>query len=408
MSMKTYRNCLIIIFVVSVIFTGYFTYRIIDSEIPDEVNAFSEESVNITSSLPVSYSADGRVLETSAVTENGELRHYSVTAKLFGIIPVKKVDVNIIPDTKLIPCGLQIGIYLHTNGVMVIDTGDVTDINGNKSCPAENIIKADDYIVSLNGMAVCTKSQLTFLINKYGNEDIVLGINRNGELINVRVTPVCTGANQYMAGIWVRDDSQGIGTLTYVTEDGHFGGLGHGISDVDTGMLLSSNEGILYSANIWGIKKGESGNPGGLLGSIVYEKDNEYGEILKNTGVGIFGEANNKLLSECENEAMEVGLINEIEKGKAYIRCMLDDEMTDYEIEIQKIDYSNSKKNKGMVIEITDERLLDKTNGIVQGMSGSPIIQNGKIIGAVTHVFVDDPTKGYGIFIENMIAESMK
>ncbi len=394
------------IFAVTFIFTVYYGYRLIDKEIPDEINAFSEGDVKIISSLPVSCSFDKNIMEVSAAADDNVIRHYSITAKLFGFIPVKKVDVNIIPNMKLIPCGFQIGIYLHTNGVMVIDTGEVTDIYGNKSCPAENIINPDDYIVSLNGEEVCTKSQLTFLINKYGNDDIILGIKRNGKLINVKVSPVCTGTNQYMAGIWVRDDSQGIGTLTYVSEDGHFGGLGHGISDVDTGKLLNSNEGILYSANIWGIKKGEQGNPGGLLGSIVYESENEYGEILKNTNYGIFGAANDRLMTDCTEESLNIGLVKDIKKGKAYIRCILDEAITDYEIEIEKVDYTNSTKNKGMIIKITDKRLLNKTNGIVQGMSGSPIIQNGKIIGAVTHVFVDDPSRGYGIFVENMINES--
>ena len=301
------------------------------------------------------------------------------------------------------PCGIPIGIYLQTNGVMIIGTGKVTDSNGNVSYPAENIILENDYIFSLNDIEVNTKSQLTFLINKYGSKDIILGIRRNGNEIKVKVTPVCVGNNEYKIGIWVRDDSQGIGTLTFITKDGKFGALGHGISDVDTGKLLGSINGILYKADIWGIKKGKNGSPGGLLGSISYEKNKEYGTINSNTNHGIFGQANEMLINECTFEYMDIGLKQDVKKGKAIIRCTVDGTIKDYEIEIIKVDYSNSHRNKGMVIEITDEELLDKTGGIVQGMSGSPIVQNGKIIGAVTHVFINNSTKGYGIFIENML-----
>lgn len=406
LSKQNYRRILIIIFVVSLIFTGYYSYKLVDKEIPDEINVFAGDDIVIKSSLPISYKINDEILEASAISKESAVKSYSVKTKLFGVIPAKKVDINVISHKKLIPCGFQIGIYLHTEGVMIIDTGDVTDINGMVCCPADNIVKADDYIVSLNGIPVSTKSQLTFLINKYGSEDIILGIKRNGQLINVLVTPVCTGVNQYKAGIWVRDDSQGIGTLTYITEDGKFAGLGHGISDIDTGKLLSSKNGILYDADIWGIKKGESGNPGGLLGSIVYEETNELGKITGNTDYGIFGEANDKLIKKWNKESVEIGLKQEVKTGKAMIRCMMNGELNDYEIEIEKVDYANNKKNKGMVIRITDPKLLSQTNGIVQGMSGSPILQDGKIIGAVTHVFVTEPTRGYGIFIETMLNES--
>ena len=151
------------------------------------------------------------------------------------MIPLKNIKINVIPKISVIPCGFQIGLYLHTNGVMVIGTENVKDIHGNESSPANNIVQKDDYIVSLNGIKVSSKSQLTFLINKYGNSDITLGINRHGSNFEVKIKPVSTGKNQFKAGIWVRDDSQGIGTLTYITKDGIFAGLGHGINDVDTG-----------------------------------------------------------------------------------------------------------------------------------------------------------------------------
>lgn len=403
---KEYRKVLIITFISMLIFTCCYSYKIIDNEIPDEVSVFEGENVVIKSSVPISYDVTKESLPVSANVKDGVVGKYSVQTKIFGMIPAKKVEVNVISNDKVYPCGFQIGIYLHTEGVMIIDTGEVTDINGNTSNPSKNIVLPNDYVISLNGISVSSKSQLIFLINKYGKDDIILGLRRNGQTLKVKVKPVCTGDNQYKAGIWVRDDSQGIGTLTYITKDGQFAGLGHGISDVDTGKLLSSKDGILYQADIWGIKKGEKGNPGGLLGSITYEPYFEFGKITGNTNYGIFGNANEHLMSKCESDPVEVALRQEIETGPATVRCMMNGKLKEFEIEIERVDYTNKTKDKGMVIRITDEELLSYTNGIVQGMSGSPILQNGKLIGAVTHVFVDDPTRGYAIFIETMINES--
>jgi stage IV sporulation protein B len=248
------------------------------------------------------------------------------------------------------------------------------------------------------------------LINKYGRDDVILTVLRNGKKIEVKITPVQTGEDEYKMGIWVRDDTQGIGTMTYLKSDGNYGTLGHGISDIDTGELLSSDGGILYEANVWGIKKGENGNPGALYGMIAYEKNKILGDIQANTSVGIYGKVLEqtviqKLIADYKLESMETATSKEIEKGTAYIRSDITGEPVDYEIEIEKINL-NSSKNKGLVIHITDEKLLKITNGIVQGMSGTPIIQNGKLIGAVTHVFVNDSTRGYGIFIENMLEQN--
>lgn len=211
-------------------------------------------------------------------------------------------------------------------------------------------------------------------------------------------------------GMWVRDDTQGIGTMTYLTGDGNYAALGHGISDIDTGELLDSEGGILYQANVWGIKKGEAGSPGALYGMISYEDSKILGSISENTSIGIYGSVNEqeeiiKMIEKYHLEPVEMAGHQEIETGKAYIRSFVSGEVCDYEVEIQKIN-ENSSKNKGIVLKVTDERLLSLTNGIVQGMSGTPILQNGKLIGAVTHVFVNDSTMGYGIFADIMMEET--
>ena len=328
-------------------------------------------------------------------------------------LPVEEIEerslmsVNASEEEYVYPCGFQVGIYLQTKGVMIIGTDEVEDENGVNMNPALNKVKAGDYITKINDIDVSSKSQLVFLVNKYGDEDVVLTILRNGQTIEVKISPVKTGKDEYKLGIWVRDDTQGIGTMTYLTEDGSYGALGHGISDIDTGELLDSKCGILYQANVWGIKKGEKGNPGALYGMISYEDDKIQGSILENTSIGIYGTLSNKnkvqqLIDAYGLEPLQTAMSSEIQKGKAYIRSNVSGQLCDYEVEIEKINKS-SNDNKGLVLEVTDERLLGLTNGIVQGMSGTPIIQDGKIIGAVTHVFVNDSTRGYGIFIENML-----
>lgn len=314
------------------------------------------------------------------------------------------VSSDVSEEFKVMPCGFPVGIYLETNGVMVISCGKVEGADGITYEPALDMVQSGDYIVAVNGIDVSSKSQLLFLVNKYGDNEIELKIRRNEEVLSVVIVPVKTALNEYKIGIWVRDDTQGIGTMTYVANDGSFGALGHGISDIDTGELLSTNTGLLYNARIWGIKKGIDGVPGGLSGTINYDEENIIGEITDNTEIGIFGKIDDEYVKEKYGlEYMEVAKASEVKKGIAYIKSMVSGKIEDYEIKITNIDKSKENSNRHLTIEVTDERLLSITNGIVQGMSGSPIIQNGKIIGAVTHVLVNDPTRGYGIFIESML-----
>ncbi|NLZ83672.1 MAG: SpoIVB peptidase, partial [Clostridiales bacterium] len=204
-------------------------------------------------------------------------------------------------------------------------------------------------------------------------------------------------------GAWIRDNTQGIGTLTFVSTVGAFGALGHGITDIDTGLLMDIKGGTVYAADIMSIIKGKEGEPGELIGMIRQSSKHKIGKIYRNSLQGIFGTIDNNYNWILGQEPLEIGLKQEVTRGKATILCTLADKVEEYNIEIENIDISNSNHSKGMVIRITDERLLEQTGGIVQGMSGSPIIQNNKIIGAVTHVFIQDSTKGYGTFIENMI-----
>ncbi len=299
--------------------------------------------------------------------------------------------------------GTPIGIYLETDGVYVVDTGAITARDGSSCCPSENIVQSGDYILAVDGEEVNTKEELIACISECGGQPLVLDVERQGEEISLKITPVLDLEGDYRAGIWVRNDTQGIGTLTWVDEEGYFGALGHGISDVDTADLLDIQTGTLYSADVISVVKGEAGTPGELSGIIHYSGNCQIGIIEENDENGIFGRVTGFSLAVESEVLTETAFKSEVEKGMATIRCTVDGTCREYEIEIKEVRANNGDVNKGMVIEVTDPELLALTGGIVQGMSGSPILQNGRLVGAVTHVFVNNPAKGYGIFIEDML-----
>ena len=228
-------------------------------------------------------------------------------------------------------------------------------------------------------------------------------MERNGEVSSIKVSPTQTGREEYKLGIWVRDDTQGIGTVTYMDGDGNYGALGHGISDVDTGLLMNLDGGNLYHTEILSVVKGEKGSPGEMTGVIRYRNSEILGTITENTDQGIFGKITRQKEGFAVGEPVEIAYKQEITAGPATILSAVDGTVKEYSIEIEKINLNSREANKSMVIRVTDEELLEKTGGIIQGMSGSPILQNGKLIGAVTHVFVQDSARGYGIFIEHML-----
>lgn len=316
---------------------------------------------------------------------------------------IKEVSVQVISKQKVIPGGTQIGIYLETEGVYVVGTGEVECIDGLNYEPAYQIVQAGDYILAVNGKQIHDKDELIACVQACQSETLILKLLRNAEEIQVRLNAVPASDGEYKLGIWVKDDIQGIGTLTYVTEEGNFGALGHGITDSDTGKLLASSTGALYDTSILELVKGQRGAPGEISGMITYSDRHIKGEITQNTQVGIFGNLKEQAMKEVMSDAVEVAFKQEIVPGSACIRSSVSGEMKEYEIQIQEIWLNDNDINKGMVFQVTDPDLLSLTGGIIQGMSGSPILQNGKLIGAVTHVFVNDPSKGYGIFIENMM-----
>lgn len=317
----------------------------------------------------------------------------------------QEVSAGTSEETMVIPGGMPIGIYLETKGVMVLGTDEITDMDGLKKEPSAHKVKAGDYIVGINHQKIKDKSELIAAVKMLDSDDVILEINRNDENIEVKTEAVKFDADEYKLGIWVRDNAQGLGTVTFLDAQSRFGALGHGIHDVDTNELLQISNGTLYTTSIKDIQKGEDGIPGGMEGIIIYNNYNILGSITKNTDAGIFGKIDRIDTLFSDQTPVSVAKKEEIKEGPATIRCAVEGKVKEYEVEVTGVDLNTSEVNKGIVLKVTDEELLKVTGGIVQGMSGSPILQDGKLVGAVTHVFVNNPTKGYGIFIENMLEQ---
>lgn len=342
---------------------------------------------------------------SNAVTMKAEtLDSYQMNLKLFGIFPFKQVNIEVIQDMMLTPVGTPIGIYVKTEGVLVIGIGDFEGMDGSTYAPAKYLLKSGDYILKVNGEAVESKKAFMKTVEESAGEKMVLTVRRGEEEFELGIQAEKNVNGEYKVGIWIRDNAQGVGTMTFMDEKGNFGALGHGISDVDTSTLMSLQSGKLYKTEIIAIRKGSNGSPGEMTGMIEYSDKNILGEITANTMQGIFGVCNEKMTGSIGNQALPIGLKQEIKRGPAQILCSVEGEPKYYDVEIKEIYLEHENVNRGILLTVTDPELLAVTGGIVQGMSGAPIVQNGKLIGAVTHVLVQDSTSGYGIFIENMLA----
>ncbi len=357
-----------------------------------------------------SYASAGTASDAFVKEEDGSLELYTDSpgrydAKLnfLGVVPIKTVSVEVIETGKVIPSGEVIGIKIHTDGVLLVKLATVEDEDGKIYAPAKDAgLTVGDVITKIDGKAVSDSDTFSKLVNETNGKGFDLEFVRDGETKKASVVPVLSDG-VYKIGAWIRDSTAGIGTLTFINPaSGSFASLGHGISDRDTGSLLSVGQGSITDCEISGVECGTKGTPGQLKGVL---SNNDCGIIEKNSLVGVYGKYAGK---PDATKAVEIASRFEIQPGAATIMSTVDDGgVKEYDIEIERV-MTYSSDEKGMIIKVTDEELLEKTGGIVQGMSGSPIVQNGKLIGAVTHVFVNDPTRGYGIFIENMLAEAEK
>jgi stage IV sporulation protein B len=330
-----------------------------------------------------------------------------VNIDFLGLIPIKSVSVQKLDDIKLYPGGTSVGIKLSTEGVLVVGFSDVETRGGTESSPAKMAgLQLGDVLLKVNGKEIQGAKQLGLLIKENNNNLVNVEFIRQGCKFNKDIELVKEG-EAYKLGLWVRDSTAGIGTLTFYDANSKtFGALGHPITDGDTNTTFTIKDGDLLSASILSVRKGEKGVPGELRGLFVNERST-IGKISINATSGIFGSTTKDLINPKFSEPMSIGLRNEVKEGPATIISTVGDEgPKEYSIEIVKLLQQDKSGPKSMIIKVTDEELLSKTGGIVQGMSGSPIIQNNKIVGAVTHVLINKPDIGYGIYIEWMLEEA--
>ncbi len=333
----------------------------------------------------------------AASTGGMDVEESDAEIKLFGVIPVKSAKIVHADAKMLIPGGSPVGVKLLTEGVMVVKTAEVTE---GISPASEAGICAGDNIISANGEELNSSARLSEIIENSDGEPIVFEVMRNGKRFTATVTPIYSEKDgTYKAGLWIRDSTAGVGTLTFIDpETGIFGALGHPISDSDTLTTLPLGSGEIVDVVITGYDRGERGCPGELYGTFVSGLAS--GTIELNCEQGIFG----TMTYPSRQEAIPIAFKSEVRTGAATILTTIDGSTPqEFEVEIERVTLSSAAKSKNIIIKVTDPELLELTGGIVQGMSGSPIIQDGKLVGAVTHVFVSDPTRGYGIFIENML-----
>ena len=400
--MKLYKKIIIVLLLLII-----FIYVCNISLLPSNYIIMQGENLNIFTiiGLSIKEKSNSQTLQTASninKTKVNEIGKINLSLNLFNTFSIKDINVNVVSKTKVIPMGNAIGMKLYTDGVLVVG---MSEIEGKK--PYENSgIKEGDRIVQIDKNEISNTEQLMEAVNKCNGNEVSVKYIRDEKTITTSITPVKNGNNQYKIGLWVRDVAAGVGTLTFYEPSSEmFGTLGHGILDIDTSGLIKIANGELVTTNILSITKGKKGEPGEIRGSI--ESGYTIGSITKNTNFGVFGKLNKtSYINTQKSDEIEVALRDEIKTEDAQIICELENGKKQYyNIKIQKVFTNNNKDNKSMLIKITDEKLLQKTGGIIQGMSGAPIIQNGKFIGAVTHVLVNDPTMGYGVFADIMLKQ---
>ena len=388
-----------------------YIYILVINYIPEQITIFEGENLSLKTFFGITLNSNDESLTVSADTGEKTINKIGtekLSVNLFEKIFLKNIDVSVIPRTTVIPVGSIAGAKLYTSGVLVVGMSEIEGEDKIKYKPYENTgIEEGDTILKINDNIINSTDDLIDKVNESKGEKINIEYIHDEQTKECSITPIKTDAEEYKIGLWVRDSAAGVGTVTfYEPSTKKFGALGHGITDIDTGELLNIASGEFVTASILNIKKGEDGNPGKIQGTV--EEQEIIGKISKNTEFGIYGKIENlSSLNIDASKEMEVALREEIKLGKAYILCSLNNQKVEqYEIEITKIYKDNNYNNKSMEITVTDPKLIEKTGGIIQGMSGSPIIQNGKFVGAVTHVLVNSATKGYAIFGDLMIKQS--
>lgn len=338
---------------------------------------------------------------------NEMVKQSSLKFKLFGFFTIKEVAVNLSESKEVYVGGIPLGFALDTKGVIVIGENSVLTENGDVITEKSEKLLAGDILTKINEQNINDVSVIQNELKNGEGKEVKLTAIRKDKEFKVKLKPALDLESQtYKLGLWVRDDASGIGTLTYVDKETKaFGALGHPITDFETGTIVPVQEGKIYNTTLVGINKGQKGKPGELRCLFMQGKNNK-GIVLKNTNSGVFGKVEDLNGVVDENLSYEIGGRMGVKTGGAKIVSSVSGVREEYDIEIIKANHQSKLSDKSLVFRVKDKRLLSLTGGILQGMSGSPIIQNGKLVGAVTHVFLNDPTKGYGIYVDWMLAES--
>ena len=327
-----------------------------------------------------------------------------LTVSLLGV-PVKKIEMRVQQERILYPGGENIGAAMNTQGVLVVGISGLSDADS----PARAAgLRAGDVILEINGEKAQSAAHLSELVSRGGEQALNVRFTRNGAAKETSLTPVRdTLDGRYRLGLWVRDRTAGVGTLSfYDPQTKSYGALGHAITDLDTDIILPIRDGIILRSTVVGIRKGERGNPGELQGTFLRDRA-ELGDIRSNTEFGIFGKAAEPIVNPLYPDGLPIASRANVHTGPATILTTLDDSgIQEFDVEITRVSQQDTAAQKSMTLRVTDPVLLEKTGGIVQGMSGSPILQDGRIVGAVTHVFVNNPTQGYGVFIDWMLEQA--
>lgn len=388
---------------IAAVFSSLLLYADMIFSFPSEIVMFSGQNhnLNMGAGVKICQLPQEECIEYEQNVIPIKTGEYDATLNVGGTIPFKKIKIKVTGEQSVYASGELIGMRIYNNGLIVTETKKIKTQSGKNISPAEEAgIMAGDVIVKINGVFPQSSEAVSGLLKEDENLVELMRAHRKRTVV---VAPEPNEEGALMLGLMVRDSTAGVGTVTYYDDENlSYGALGHGISDSDTGVLFDVQKGTVEKSRVVSVKKGERGAPGEICGSFG-TSDGMSGTVEKNCECGIFGRLTTN--HNFSGKLYPVGLISQVNVGEAQILSTVDSEIKSYKIKILRtMPFGNT--SKGMMIEITDPELLEKTGGIVQGMSGSPILQNGKIIGAVTHVFVNDPTRGYGIFIESMLKEA--
>jgi stage IV sporulation protein B len=412
-SLRKIMGGILLVSLISIGFSSFFQEYI---NIPKSISVFEGQQIQIDKAVPVSVSLNHNNSSVSLRDEKNTINisgaehgNNEVLLELAGF-PIKKVDVNVLKDFKVIPGGQSIGVKLNSVGVLVVGHHQVNTNDGKKSPGEIAGIKVGDIITKINGQRIEKMSDVAPFVKNSGEngKPLQVVISRESGEFTTNLQPLKDqNEESYKLGLYIRDSAAGIGTMTfYEPKSMKYGALGHVISDMDTKKPIVVADGQIVRSTVTSIEKGSNGDPGEKLARFSSDRE-VIGNIKRNSPFGIFGELNKDISNGISDKALPISLSHQVKEGPAQILTVVDNDKVElFDIEIVSTIPQKFPATKGMVLKVTDKKLLEKTGGIVQGMSGSPIIQDGKLIGAVTHVFVNDPTSGYGVHIEWMLTEA--